>query len=160
VKELPVQLINQRTQTECAIASVAMAFKLDYDYVLNIAYISNAKDNEDTGTHTHSLLNALKAEYRCVYDHNKKMGPGAWRDILCGRRAILSVDSLNIESGKHALYWNYNEVLDPQNGNVVNGEPKKFFTSLDDMQIETAYILCECGSCEPKQKWKIERINA
>jgi hypothetical protein len=152
-----MELVRQRTNDQCAIASIVMATGLDYDYVLNVATIARSYIQ---GTHTASLLNELNVGFRAVYDHGQRFGISVWRDFLYGRRAVLSVESLNNEGGKHLVFWDGYKVLDPQNGNTFDGVEKKFFTEIsDNMVIETAYLICECGcSTNMTPLYKIEKL--
>lgn len=149
------ELIRQKTNDQCAIASIAMATGLDYDYVLNMGILTR-NYTEGNGTHTASLVSSLGISYKSIYDHSRRTSNSFWEEVLWGRRALLTVKSINNEGGTHIVYWRYNEVLDPQNGN----EDKNFFTSISkDMEIENAILICECPECEVKPKWNIARIE-
>jgi hypothetical protein len=154
-------LINQKTNDQCVIASVAMATGLDYDYVLNVASISGAYTSS-SGTHASSILNHLDVCYKNVYDHNHRISNSFWREMLFGRRAILSVKSVNNEGGTHSIFWDGFKILDPQNGNTFDDIEKKFFTEIsDDMVIDSANLICECGcSTDMKPKWKVEKLES
>jgi hypothetical protein len=59
------------------------------------------------------------------------------RQFLWGRRALLSIVSLNEgPDGRHLVFYNGSRVLDPQEGR----RGKKFATSLDDVEIEDAWV--------------------
>lgn len=152
------KLIRQRTNDQCAIAAIAMATGLDYDYVLNMGLLTGNYTNGN-GTHTASLLNSLSVPYKSIYDHSKRISNTHWAEMLWGRRALLSVESINNEGGTHIVFWNYSEILDPQNGNEFDGVVKNFFTMIsDNMKIQNALLICECPKCEVKPKWNITPI--
>lgn len=63
--------------------------------------------------------------------------PNVARQFLWGRPALLSIISLNHgPDGRHLVYFNGSRVLDPQEGR----RGKKFATSLDDVEIQEAWV--------------------
>ena len=81
-----------------------------------------------------------------TFDHRGHYSSAFWAEILWGRRAILSVDSLNNEGGKHAIFWNGMKILDPQNGTVFDGITKKFFT--ESATVHRHAFGCDSNCCE------------
>lgn len=63
--------------------------------------------------------------------------PNVARQFLWGRRALLSIVSLNNgPDGRHLVYFDGERVLDPQEGR----RGKKFASTLDDVAIEEAWV--------------------
>lgn len=118
-------LVRQRTPHDCVLCCIAMALGLAYEDAL--ARLDGASAGADTlgtrlateGCHNQEDEIALRAlGLRRERDFQRLvMSPhyataGFLRNVLWGRRAILSVRSKNIR-GHHAIYWDGAALLDP-----------------------------------------------
>lgn len=111
-----MKLIQQRNDSDCMLAALAMVLGREYDDLWTPAFV--AKVQAAPGC-THDLLReawiiAGLKENRDVfsvyagYDNFELV-----KKMLRGRRAVLSVPSLNNKDGHHAVAWSGTELLDP-----------------------------------------------
>lgn len=113
-----------------------MALNEDYQKVYDLG-ISTGSYEVDRGTHSvHEIIKELGLEYK--YENGESVGdfitthksypiePAFYRNMAWGRRAILSVPSLNIENGVHAVYYDGHEIFDPS--------PKLTYTKFSDLK--------------------------
>jgi hypothetical protein len=152
-------LIRQRGRSDCGVAAVAMFTGRSYEEVraaglrcrqfhpksgmANCGYVLEALGfhYENLGRHPdHPAPNPEGPQFRSVTLIRWAAGvlhPKVFRQFLWGRRALLSIVSLNQgPDGRHLVYYDGSRVLDPQEGR----RGKKFATSLDDVDIEDAWV--------------------
>jgi hypothetical protein len=116
-----INLVMQRTQSDCGVCCLAMVTGRPYEDVL--AAIGDAYDLEKGLGNEQEALRRLG--YAGAYRHGQPMGdfvclhrgyaisPDFFRDMAWGRRALLSVPSLNKPGGWHMVYYDGVRVLDP-----------------------------------------------
>lgn len=68
------------------------------------------------------------------------INPKFYAKFFWGRRALLSIDSVNnLPHGKHLVYYDGHRIWDPQEGR----KGKKFLTRIEDATISEAFIFQE-----------------
>lgn len=114
-------LIQQRTPSDCGVCCLAMVTGRPYEDVL--AAIGDAFDpvrglgDEGRALDRLGFSNAFLDGYP-VGDFTRlhrgyAVSPEFFRDMAWGRRALLSVPSLNKEGGWHMVYFDGRELFDP-----------------------------------------------
>lgn len=131
------QLIYQRTASQCAIATIAMATGRDYDEVLAAGMKSGAFSEDQGCRSLAEVLQELGYDYSFSNGHPVgdfvsryrafETSPEFFRAFSWGRRAIMTVPSLNITDGDHSVYWDGREVFDP------NPSERLRYVSLDQL---------------------------
>ena len=109
-------LIQQRTPSDCALACIAMAAgasswddvwtQEDADKIAGKGI--SPFDYSEWGKRI-----GLRFDYCNIY---AGMSQDIVRFLLRGQAAILSVNSLNIDGGSHAVYWDGQRLWDPNEG--------------------------------------------
>ena len=151
-KRQSVRLVRQKTSSDCAPCCLTMLTGLPYRKV--IALIG------DTFHPEKGMLETVKGLERLGLVREKKIPvkglSGAYRiepvdfmeirrqyeisaqffkDQLWGRRALLSVPSLNNPGGFHMVYWHYDRIFDPST--------KKTYERFFDLKPEEIIIFME-----------------
>jgi hypothetical protein len=110
-------LIQQRTSSDCVLACIAMAAGAEsWDQVWTQADADKVVESKGVSPFDYSDWGAragLKFDYCSIYD---TMSQKIVKYLLKGQRAILSVESLNIDGGSHAVFWDGNRLWDPNEG--------------------------------------------
>lgn len=107
--------VEQRGDSDCAIACIAMATGRPYEEVLAIG-LSTQSYVPGEGTHSkEDILYVLGYEDEDfdVLRRNPFSPPRLFRRLALGRRSIISVPSLNNLGGKHSVYYDGETVWDP-----------------------------------------------
>ena len=109
------KLIKQHTGSDCVLACIAMAFgRSDVLDVFTQEDIDRVVAKNGTHVDTELEKQGLVADVdfidRSVYSGTDQ---DTVKALLWGRRAILSVMSLNINNGQHAIYWDGEQIYDP-----------------------------------------------
>lgn len=110
-----MQLIKQRNSSDCMLAAIAMVVGKQYDELWTPEFVQRVVDG-------HGCNDDLTAEALKIAGH--RLGTDCWqvytwtingdtKRLLWGRRAILSVPSLNYQHGSHAIAWDGRTVYDP-----------------------------------------------
>jgi len=116
------ELVRQRTMDDCTLCCIAMATGLPYDQV--VAGASRARMGYTPGKGTRStywVLKELGFPAKVLFQlQQAAITPGMIADpqrllatCIWGRRAIVSVPSLNEWAGHHDLYWDGHALHDP-----------------------------------------------
>lgn len=146
-------MIRQRTSFDCGIASMANLFGVTYE---EIAAFFSFKTDEDCSTGPIDAANigillrrpvvAIETVemfenynvcewYAKTIDARPVMRtPGVWR-FLAGRRAIVTVTSLNHKDTHHVVFWDGDRLCDPSN--------KKRHGPLSKPQVWSFAVLAE-----------------
>lgn len=115
------KLIQQRTAHDCAICCMAMLTGRTYEDV--IGAVGDAFDPDRGMRREQEALKRLGFAY--TFENGEPTGdivckhrgwvldPKFFRDFAWGRRALLSVPSLNYPDGWHMIYWDGVTVFDP-----------------------------------------------
>lgn len=116
-------VLIQRTPYQCAIATIAMATGRDYDEVLRVGIETKAFVEGKGCCHEARILEALGFSNRFERGHavgdfvcrrrGFETSAEFFRQFAWGRRAVMTVPSLNIPDGHHSIYWDGWEVFDP-----------------------------------------------
>lgn len=107
------RLVQQRTDDDCTLCCIAMATSLSYESVR--ASAEKARLGYKAGFGTRSVwwvMRELGFDVKAIGAPDT--GAGALcRDLIWGRRAIVSLPSLNEWRGHHDLYWDGQQLHDP-----------------------------------------------
>lgn len=107
-------LINQKSGSDCVLAAIAMAAgKTTWEDVWNADDLQKVIDEHGVGDIAPWMerVGMLRnVHYREIYTQSD---PRLARSLLWGRRALLTIDSLNIDGGMHMVYWDGEKLWDP-----------------------------------------------
>lgn len=107
-------LIKQRGPSDCVLAAIAMAAGKAYDELWTQDDYDRVTADKGVSDEEPWMLRAgfKKGEhYRRVHLWGREMD--VVKTLLEGRRAMLSVHSLNNDGGYHMVYWDGKQILDP-----------------------------------------------
>jgi hypothetical protein len=97
--------IPQRTEYDCAIATIAMWTRTDYEFIQGVAQKHGWGNNSGLMTGTQDkILRELGIIPYTLFNN--------WTGVP----GLLSVPSLNNEGGAHAVYFDGQNIIDPQKG--------------------------------------------
>ena len=132
-----MNMIKQRNDTDCALAAIAMIAGVDYDDLWLSEFVEKVVKAKGCGPElTDEALAIAGFTNREHYISCYTWGLSSdHRRLLWGRKAILSVPSLNYERGYHAVAWDGFRVFDPS--------PKQVYQWLEQLQITNAVIFNE-----------------
>lgn len=114
-------LVPQRSPCDCGVACLAMLTGRDYDDV--VAVVGDAFDPERGLESEQTALNRLG--FSCTFQDGEPVGDyivhskpfcissSYLRFMLWGRRALVTVPSLNYNGGAHMVYFDGRDVFDP-----------------------------------------------
>lgn len=109
--------IQQRSNNDCALAAIAMAAGKERWSDLwtqdDLDAVIKSKGVSDLGPYL-ERAGIDSSKYKQVYTYNFPTEELA--RLLWGRRALVSIASLNTESSNHLVYWDGTQVWDPQKG--------------------------------------------
>jgi hypothetical protein len=110
-------LIQQRTSSDCVLACIAMAAgAASWDEVWTQADADKVVASRGISPYDYSEWSeraGLKFDDCSIYESCSQK---TVKYLLRGQRAILSVYSLNIDGGHHAVYWDGQRLWDPNEG--------------------------------------------
>lgn len=141
------ELIRQRTGHDCAICTIAMALCRSYDEVHAAGLESKGFDPEVGTRSEQAILKVLGLS--TAYENGRPVGDfvdsrkgyetstESFRDRAWGRRAILTVPSLNIPGGWHSVYWDGSMLFDPC--------LLKTYETFDQLHPTEMILFRECG---------------
>lgn len=142
--------VYQRTNSDCMLACIAMAARKEYGEVWTPEW--TAEVVERRGADYEFTQKALEhAGFhpwvngdvgKIVWHSHVREGmsrEGLLRAMLHGRRAILSVPSLNHFAGWHAVFWDGGELFDPNNP----GDGKQVYRWIDQLAPREIWIFDE-----------------
>lgn len=122
-----MRLIKQKSNSDCGICSMAMLTGIPHKKIIKLVGI-NWNDELGLGSVRESLLCIGFREKRTklsshswsvepldfnVFYCNPMLSPSYFAKQLWGRRALVTVPSLNYKDGLHMVYWHYNKLYDP-----------------------------------------------
>lgn len=150
--------VYQKNNNDCMLACVAMAAGRPYDELWTAADIEDVierqgADNKFTsdlleraGFHPYVNGDRGKIVWKVnVGDHQSR---GHFlTGLLRGRRAILSVPSLNHFAGWHAVYWDGHELFDPNN--PANG--KQIYRWIEQLAPREVWVFDETPALAPAE---------
>ena len=131
-------LIQQRTNHDCVLASMAMAIGKEKwedawtEEDLQKVVESRGIADYDPWLDRHGLKEGR--DYISIYVHEDSMR--VVKALLWKRRALLSVESVNHNYGSHAVYWDGERIWDPNEG--VEG--KQHFRFLSTVFLNRVWI--------------------
>lgn len=113
------ELVQQKSESDCMLACLAMASGREYLDIFDPTFVSRV---EAAQTCSGELL--IEAYSRAGFVQNQNMwvvyvGVGrevavaAIRSLIQGRRAIIQVPSLNRDKAEHFVYWDGSTLYDP-----------------------------------------------
>lgn len=140
-------MIKQRTPSDCAICCMAMLTGRPYEDVMQV--VGDAFDPERGMRQEQKALQRLGFVYR--FDNGRltddstmacrhrafEIAPEFFRGLAWGRRALLSVPSLNIPGGWHMVYYDGREVLDPST--------RKTYSAFEELRPDDIVIFREAA---------------
>lgn len=107
------KLVPQRKRDDCSICCIAMALGMPWEEVHEVASKTKRGYVEGYGTRSvGAVLSQLGYDTK-TYAADEPEFPPILLHLLWGRRAILSLPSLNGWNGWHDVYWDGFEVFDP-----------------------------------------------
>lgn len=129
--------IQQRSDNDCALASIAMAIGKERWTDLwtheDLEVVKASKGVSDLEPWLNRAGLVRNVSYRTVYVHGSDSEKVA--SLLWGRRALVSIASINSELGNHLIYWDGNQVWDPQRG--ISGKQHVVFLKATSIQVVT-----------------------
>lgn len=152
-------LVRQRGPSDCGVAAIAMFCGHSYEDVFAAGRACGSFHPRRGTSHCGQILEQLGFHHENMGRPKERPAPNPngrpfrsltlliWasdvlhpkvaRQFLWGRRALLSIVSLNHgPDGRHLVYYDGSRILDPQEGR----RGKKFATQLDDVEIEEAWV--------------------
>jgi len=137
-------LVKQRTRMDCAICCMAMLTGRDYDDVM--AAVGDAFDQVKGMRYDQKALKRLG--FRFSYENGQPAGDAVVRlrgimapeFFLClawGRRALISVPSLNTPDSFHMVFYDGRRVFDPA--------PKKTYRAFADLRPNEMVLFRKAG---------------
>lgn len=146
-----VRLIKQKGPSDCAICCLSMLTGIPHGKVIKLVgdcwhpkmgMANTEKSLERIGFRMkrtkHPTLPAWRVEYldfKPLRGKPYEISAEYWRDQIWGRRALLSVPSLNNPGGSHMVYWHYDRLFDPS--------PKKTYKDFDDLMPTKIVLFME-----------------
>jgi hypothetical protein len=110
------ELIGQRADDDCTICAIAMATGLPYERVMEVAVNAKGGYRYQGIPGTMSPKGVLMdLGYEAQRAPMAGIGSHVRQRLLWGRRAILSLPSLNGHPGHHDVYWDGRRIRDPSN---------------------------------------------
>lgn len=109
-------MIKQKGESDCVLACISMLTGLPYTW-------SDEEFNFAEKNKGYNDVQIRELLTQAGYDNAMHLGvPDGFhletRSLLWGRRAMLSVPSLNHHRGAHMVYWDGQELFDPSNKQV------------------------------------------
>lgn len=149
-------LVRQRGPSDCGVAAIAMFTGRPYEEVETAARATGAFHPrkgmtncgrvlerlgfhwENLGRHAdHPAPNPDGRQFRSLRFSWTAVKPSFIAQFFWGRPTLLSIVSLNqAPHGRHLVFFDGRRVLDPQEGR----RGKRFATSLDDVEVEEAWV--------------------
>jgi hypothetical protein len=129
--------IKQRTNSDCVLACIAMAAGKPFDELWTQADLDEVVKSKGISDYGPWLKRAGFVDGEHWHVHLYDGGRREYLAMLRGRRAIISVPSLNIDQGSHAVYWDGNELHDPST--------MRTYCHLSSLTPTSAHIFQECG---------------
>ena len=138
-------LVKQRTPHDCAICCMAMVTGRIYQEVIDI--VGDAFDPEKGIRRDQEALKRLGFNY--TFENGEAVGdivcthrgfyisPEFYRSMAWGRRALMSVPSLNYEGSLHMVYFDGINIFDPS--------PGKTYTQFRDLRPDEMVLFREIG---------------
>lgn len=118
------ELIKQRTPHDCAVACMAMLQGWTWECTNEVVgHLVEYEKHPRGMRHEQEAIRLLG--YESKYDNGHAVGdvifthrpygiaPEYYRDMAWGRRALLTVPSLNIPNGHHMVYYDGHQLYDP-----------------------------------------------
>lgn len=114
------ELVRQRNTNDCLFACAAMALGMTYDEAearAGAAFMNLLQSQGCNNAMENALLGALGLKVNVDYCmrtfNNHWTSVGFVKNMLWGRRAIVTVRSRNNRDGSHAVYWDGSKLFDP-----------------------------------------------
>lgn len=146
-----IRLIKQRNNSDCAVCCFAMLTGIPYKRVLELIGDCYHPEKGTSSTETALLrlgykqkripIKGMPGAFEVAPVHFKQLfvpyelSSEYFLEQLWGRRALLSVPSLNYKGGSHAILWDGQRVLDPSR--------KKTYKSLEGMKPTRVFVFNE-----------------
>ena len=131
--------VPQRDRYDCVIAAAAMFVGVSYEQAFEAAepYYRPRKVKGRYGVRdVNATLNGLVSpdKYRGLWLPLEFVSPHFVRQLLWGRRALITTPSLNTRGGMHVVYYDGHRVYDPQQ------PPKKVYQDFEELTPTEAWI--------------------
>ena len=148
-----MRLIKQKLSSDCGICCLAMLTGIQHKKVIKL--IGDCWNNEEgLGGLSESLIRLgfktkkVKIKFSSgktynieqpinfkVIRYRDEISHSYFTNQVWGRRALLTVPSLNYKNGYHLVYWHYNKLYDPST--------KKIYKNLDELKPTQIAIFME-----------------
>lgn len=115
-----METVKQRSDMDCFICCLAMALGRTYEQIadqLGPAFMALVNKQGCDGKMEHVAFQALG--FVLDVDYTRRSVMSHWttvafaKNMLWGRRALVTLRSMNNMDGWHVVYWNGTEMLDP-----------------------------------------------
>lgn len=135
-----MELVRQREKSDCVIACLAMLTSRDYDdvksavgdlYTPDVGVRPEYEALKRLGFVEEMDLPKIEGDFKC-YHCPYPISAIFFRQLLWGRKCLLSVPSLNIEGQWHMVYYDGRTVFDPS--------PKKTYEKFEELKPRMATI--------------------
>lgn len=131
-------LIQQRSASDCAICTLAMALSRSYDEVMAAAVKAEAYDPARGCRAEYAIVEQFglqqMRDFRVL--HRGVLAPEFFLHFSWRRPAVLAVPSLNIDAGFHSVYWDGRRLFDPH--------PLKTYAAWDDLRPDEIILFDGC----------------
>jgi hypothetical protein len=131
-------LIQQRSPSDCVLAAMAMALGFTaWEHAWTEEDLQKVVESKGISDFDPWLSrHGLKAREDYFEFHVWDQAVRQVRCMLWRRRALLSVDSLNLDGGSHMIYWDGTRIWDPNEGK----EGKLAFRHLSSCHISNVVL--------------------
>jgi len=126
ISMFPAEIVKQQTDSDCFLCCVAMALAVPYETLckrigdlVKPIQVRGSYDADEVVVLTRMGLTEHVHYIRLIMMPQYAQTPFL-RNVLWGRRAIIAVASKNNRDGKHAIYWDGNELHDPSNREIYS----------------------------------------
>ena len=148
-----IRLIGQKTPTDCGVCSMAMLTGLGYKKTYELmsksgAYVEGKglyddhkallalglREGRERNKNVPKALNIVPIDFKVLWKP-WEISAKFYAQQIWGRRALLSVPSLNNPGGSHMIYWHYDRIYDPS--------PKKTYKEFNELEPTGIIIFME-----------------
>lgn len=123
------EMVRQHGDRDCFLCCMCMALGLSYEQMTQQVSPALVQRIQQEGTFSEDIALVMrllgldtKVQVRSFYRHDPALSYGSSaefaRDMLWGRRALIQVKSLNVEGGRHIVYWDGEQLFDPSNQRI------------------------------------------
>ena len=140
-----MEILKQRAEDDCAICCIAMALNRPYEDVM-IAALESGAYKPGEGTYRPDEILRSLGEWSAIDEpfgtfiyrfKDRCLSTEFFRTLAWGRRALMSVSSLNFPDKYHMIYWDGSTIYDPSN--------LKIYASFEELHPRSLILFREAG---------------